>query len=110
MSKPLNFWNKVKFFSLYLKHHEHGVFVNCAYCGSVNITFNNQQQYEVFTPGIGTEKNRITRVYSGEYTCMDCGARCSNRQEWFHPEPEEKMFPKFPINLKTNHKTAVFGS
>lgn len=47
--------------------------VNCAYCKSIDIKFENQLEHEVVD----------RKVYTSKYKCKNCGANCSNKQEWF---------------------------
>lgn len=87
MSKSLTFIQKVKLFRLYLKTQKNGVIIDCALCGSTNISFEKQTNNSVFTPQLnsnglsGAVKN--STLYHSIYTCNDCGAECRNRQEWF---------------------------
>lgn len=87
MSKPLTFIKKVKLFHLYLKAQQNGVIIDCALCGSTNISFEKQTADGMLTPQINDkglcEGVKHSTLYYSIYTCNDCGAECSNRQEWY---------------------------
>ncbi|GAA0347914.1 hypothetical protein GCM10008931_44010 [Oceanobacillus oncorhynchi subsp. oncorhynchi] len=72
MSKPLTLWMKIKIFRLWLKQQEEGVLVNCSYCDSTNVKFEDQFENNFSD----------VKIYNSLYTCVDCGAICRNRQEW----------------------------
>ncbi|MCR6108622.1 hypothetical protein HXA32_20335 [Salipaludibacillus agaradhaerens] len=72
MSKPLTLRLKWKLFRGYLKEVKDGVAINCAYCDSMHISFNNQLEHNVDDQ----------RIYTSRYTCNNCGATCKNTQEW----------------------------
>lgn len=74
MSKPLTLIQKIRMFRKYLKEQKDGVVVDCAYCHSVDIKFNEQVEHKI-------DGNQTT--YSSKYTCNNCGATCRNKQEWF---------------------------
>jgi hypothetical protein len=75
MSQPLTFMKKLQLFRLYLKVQQNGVVVDCAFCKSTNISFDNQETNE--------PKNYPDYIiYFSDYTCNNCGAKCENKQIW----------------------------
>lgn len=82
MSVPLTFWHKVKIFRMWLKQQNGGVIINCAYCKSKNIKFDNQLTYDVVHPKKSKKEFKKTKEYTSLYTCLDCGATCDNKQIW----------------------------
>jgi hypothetical protein len=72
LSKALTLIQKIKIFRRYLKEQKDGVIVDCAYCHSLDIKFNHQLEHEIDD----------RKVYTSKYTCNNCGATCSNKQEW----------------------------
>lgn len=74
MSKPLTLIGKFKLFRSYLQTQKDGVIVDCAYCKSIDIKFESQLEHEIDD----------RKIYSSKYTCNNCGATCSNKQEWFN--------------------------
>lgn len=83
MSEPLSLRMKWKLFKMYLKEVSAGTLVNCAYCNSPDVEFDNQKEHDVDG----------CRIYMSRYTCKRCGATCKNRQEWTLEQSESEHVP-----------------